>query len=106
MKELKKSEDALSQELTDYPDIKKAYLDKEKRDDPFYVDYNLLFNNVDMLMALSYSNEMKVQFTGTNSADLDNSTVISNTFEYDYREEMDMDMVSYEMDMDKYLLGC
>jgi hypothetical protein len=63
MKELKTSEDALSTILSEYADVKKAYLDNEKRDDPFYVDYNLLFNNVDMLMALSYSNEMKAIYT-------------------------------------------
>jgi hypothetical protein len=69
MQELKKSEDAMYATIMDYPDVKKAYIDNEKRDDPFYVDYNLMFNNVDMLMALSYSNEMKAKFTGTNAAD-------------------------------------
>jgi hypothetical protein len=70
IKELKKSEDSLANIISEYPDVKKAYLDNEKRDDPFYVDYNLLFNNVDMLMALSYSDDVKAIFTGTNSSDL------------------------------------
>jgi len=61
-KELESSEEAMSSILSDYSTIKKAYLDNELRDDPFYVDYNLLFNNIDMLMALSYSNEMKTKF--------------------------------------------
>ena len=104
-KELESSEEAMSSILSDYSTIKKAYLDNELRDDPFYVDYNLLFNNIDMLMALSYSNEMKTKFIWTNSADFDNAQIISNTFEYDYREEMDMDMVDYEVSMDKFLFG-
>lgn len=103
VRELKESENALATIISELPDVKKAYIDNEKRDDPFYVDYNLLFNNVDMLMALWYSNEMKAVFTGTNSADLDNSDVISKTAEYDYREEMDMDLIEYEVQMDKLL---
>jgi hypothetical protein len=63
LKELEFSETSLSTILSEYTDVKKAYLDNEKNPDPFYVDYNLLFNNVDMLMALSYANEMKAIFT-------------------------------------------
>ena len=103
IKELKKSEDSLANIISEYPDVKKAYLDNEKRDDPFYVDYNLLFNNVDMLMALSYSDDVKAIFTGTNSSDLWNADIISKTAEYDYREEMDMDLLSYELWIDKFL---
>lgn len=103
--ELKKSEDALSEILNTYVDVKKWYLDNEKSDDPFYVDYNLLYSNVDLLMALSFSNEMKVIFTGTSEADYQNSDIITKTAEYDYREEMNMDLVEYEMGMDKFLFG-
>lgn len=103
MKELKTSEDALSTILAEYPDVKKAYLDNEKNPDPFYVDYNLLFNNVDMLMSLSYANEMKAIFTGTNSADNANADIITKTAEYEYREEMEMDLTEYELLLDKFI---
>ena len=106
--ELDKSDQALNEIYTTYWEVKKAYLDLERKEDPFYVDYNLLFNNVDMLMALSYSNEMKVIFTWTDESDLDNADIISKTAEYDYREEMDMDLVEYELWMDKFIwwVGC
>lgn len=103
LRELHESENALSEIITQYPDIKKAYLDNEKRDDPFYIDYNLFFNNVDMSMALSYSNEPKCQFIPTNSADASNTDIITKTFEYEYREEMDMDLSAYELAMDKHI---
>lgn len=103
VKELKKSEDALSTVLSEYVNVKKWYLDLESKGDPFYVDYNLLYNNVDMLMALSYSNEMKVVFTGTDESDVDNSNIITKTAEYDYRDELWMDLLEYELWMDKFL---
>ena len=105
MNELEKTEEWMSDIIGSYNDVKKWYLDNETRSDPFYVDYNLLYNNVDMMMALSYSNDMKAVFTGTNSADVGNADIITKTAEYDWREEMNSDLVEYEVKIDKYLFG-
>lgn len=101
--ELNKSEDALQEVLSSFPDLKKWYLDIEKKSDPFYVDYNLIYTNTDLMMALQYSNELKVMFRGTSEADLENSDIISKVAEHDHREEMDMDLIEYELLMDEYL---
>ena len=106
MKELKQSEDALGNILSEFVDVKKAYLDNEKKDDPMYVDYNLLFNNVDMMMALGYANEMSVKFKGSIESDMYNADIISKTAEHDYKWEMDMANKEYELWIDKFLWWC
>jgi len=62
-KELEKSEKDSSERINGFDIIDKAYLDMEKNPDPFYVDYNLLFANVDLMMSISYANTMKVVFS-------------------------------------------
>lgn len=101
--ELTKSEEALQDILSSFPALKRWYLDIEQKADPFYVDYNLIYTNTDLMMALQYSNELKVIFRGTNEADLQNSDIITKTAEHDHREEMGMDLVEYELMMDEYL---
>jgi hypothetical protein len=54
-------------------------------------------------MALSYANEMKAIFTRTNSSDFANADIITKTAEYEYREEMDMDLTEYELLIDKFI---
>jgi hypothetical protein len=93
--ELQKSEQDLSDKLNDFDKIKKAYLNMETNSDPFYVDCNLLFSNVDLMMSLAFQNEMKVVFTGANEADMVNADIITKTLDYDYREEMDMQTNEY-----------
>lgn len=104
-KELQKSEDDLSDRIAEFDVIDKSYLDMEKNADPFYVDYNLLFSNVDLMMSISYSNTMKVVFGGTNEADLINADILTKCAEYDFKYEMDMGVNEYVAAMDKYLHG-
>jgi hypothetical protein len=104
-KELKKSENDLSERIDGFDIIDKAYLDMEKNPDPFYVDYNLLFANVDLMMSVSYANTMKVVFGGTNEADLINADYITKCAEYDYKYEMNMNVNEYIANMDKFLHG-
>lgn len=106
MKELKQSEDSLSNIFNEYADVKKAYLDNEKKEDPLYVDYNLLFNNVDMMMALWYANEMTVKFKWSVESDMYNADIVSKTAEHDYKWEMWMDLKEYELGIDKFLWWC
>jgi len=88
--ELQKTESALSERIDEFEIVDKAYLDMEKNPDPFYVDYNLLFANVDLQMSVSYANTMKVVFSGTNEADMMNNDIITKTAEYDFKYEMNM----------------
>jgi len=103
--ELQKTESALSERIDEFEVVDKAYLDMEKNPDPFYVDYNLLFANVDLQMSVSYANTMKVVFSGTNEADMMNNDIITKTAEYDFKYEMNMWLNEYIAGMDKFLHG-
>ena len=82
-----------------FRDRRKLYNDQTKNNDK--VSVNLIYSNIQALMALSYTDDLIVKFVGREYSDVNQADIRTKMAEFD-KEEMNLSLINYSVRRNKY----
>lgn len=80
----------------------KLYNEQTKNNDK--VSVNLVYSNIQALMALSYTDDLMVEFIGREYSDVNTADIWTKMAEFD-KEEMNMSLINYSVRWNKFFYG-
>lgn len=82
-----------------FRDRRRLYNEQTKQSEK--VSVNLVYSNIQALMALSYTDDLLVKFVGREYSDVNQADILTKVAEFD-KEEMNMGLINYSVRWNKF----